>query len=319
VHPIYIVKKLMKIDLLLVSGGGQLDEFWGGAWAHPYTLFKWAALSRLTRTKVAFLSVGAGTVSSPVSQWFLRQALRMSNYRSYRDTGSKEIVRDCLKFDRNDPVVPDMAYAYPVSTPITASSHNTGRLIVAVGLMPYCHPKVWPIRNSAAYERYVSVLTEFCRQLMLKDITLRFFVGQTRHDPPVIQEVIEKLLSQYQDRVKLQVEVPHMNTVEDLITCLSDADIVVASRYHGVLLASLLRRPILSLSYERKVRKLMTDLDLGEFCLDIEQADTENLAVMFTKIEARRKSISIELDSRVRHETNAVLAQFDRIVATLLP
>ena len=47
-------------DLLIVSGGGQLDEEWGGPWGHPFALFKWALLARTARVPCAFVSVGAG-------------------------------------------------------------------------------------------------------------------------------------------------------------------------------------------------------------------------------------------------------------------
>ena len=35
---------LKDVDLLIFSGGGQLDDGWGGAWGHPYALLKWAVL-----------------------------------------------------------------------------------------------------------------------------------------------------------------------------------------------------------------------------------------------------------------------------------
>jgi polysaccharide pyruvyl transferase WcaK-like protein len=76
---------------------------------------------------------------------------------------------------------------------------------------------------------------------------------------------------------------------------------------------------VLALSYERKVRQLMTDLGQGKLCVDIEQAGIERLTEMFADLESRRDSIVEELDRRVKRETDAVLAQFDRVVSTLLP
>src|SRR5207249_1080169 len=51
--------KFMKgVSLLLVSGGGQLDDYWGGPWGHPYALFKWGLLARAVSARYVFLSVG---------------------------------------------------------------------------------------------------------------------------------------------------------------------------------------------------------------------------------------------------------------------
>src|SRR6185437_9395874 len=55
---------------LIVSGGGQLDEEWGGAWGHPFALFKWAMLARLAKVPLAFASVGACKAASTTSRFF---------------------------------------------------------------------------------------------------------------------------------------------------------------------------------------------------------------------------------------------------------
>jgi polysaccharide pyruvyl transferase WcaK-like protein len=46
VHILRSYRLLRTVDLLVVAGGGQLDEEWGGSWGHPYALMKWAVLAR---------------------------------------------------------------------------------------------------------------------------------------------------------------------------------------------------------------------------------------------------------------------------------
>ncbi|HEX6829069.1 MAG TPA: polysaccharide pyruvyl transferase family protein, partial [Burkholderiales bacterium] len=65
---------LTRVDRLVVAGGGQLGDYFGGPWAYPLTIFKWCALARLAGVKVAFVSVGAEPVRSPASKRFLRWA-----------------------------------------------------------------------------------------------------------------------------------------------------------------------------------------------------------------------------------------------------
>lgn len=38
---------LKHVDVLIFSGGGQIDDYWGGAWGHPYAMVKWAVLAQL--------------------------------------------------------------------------------------------------------------------------------------------------------------------------------------------------------------------------------------------------------------------------------
>jgi polysaccharide pyruvyl transferase WcaK-like protein len=317
-HALYIARILGDVHVLVISGGGQLDEFWGGPWHHPFTLFKWTAIARLTRTTVAFLSVGAGSITSPLSRWFLRRALRVARYRSYRDAGSKAIVRDRLGADFDDPLVPDMAFGLPVS-PGPPPADPAKRLVVAVGPLPYCDPRIWPKKDGPTYERYVDLLADFCQRMMLADATVRFFVGETNQDPPVIGDVLGRLAGRGVDRSSPRIVAAQIQSVGELISCLFDVDIVVASRFHGALLSLLLRRPVLALSYERKVRQLMADLGQSRFCLDIEGATIGELMRLCAEIQVERNAIRSDLDIRVARATSEVLAQFDRVVTTLLP
>src|SRR5215831_13464369 len=68
-------RSLKGVDLLLVAGSQQLNDGYGGAWGFPFTLYKWTWLAKLTRTKVAILSVGAGPIDSALSKWFFRRVL----------------------------------------------------------------------------------------------------------------------------------------------------------------------------------------------------------------------------------------------------
>src|SRR5579863_9384661 len=50
---------IKSLDLLIISGGGQLAEK-DGPWGFPYTIFKWVALARSAGVSCIFLNVGAG-------------------------------------------------------------------------------------------------------------------------------------------------------------------------------------------------------------------------------------------------------------------
>ena len=98
-------------DLLIVSGGGQLDEEWAapGAIHMRYS----NGLCWLNRTSaLCIASVGACKLTSSLSRLFLSAALRMARYRSFRDKHSRELAAALLQSAANDPVVPDLALRY---------------------------------------------------------------------------------------------------------------------------------------------------------------------------------------------------------------
>jgi hypothetical protein len=83
-HSVGGYRFLCKQDLLVVSGGGQLNEQYGGAWGQPFALFKWAVLARLARVPYVVINVGSGNVVSVLGRLFVSAALLMACYRSYR-------------------------------------------------------------------------------------------------------------------------------------------------------------------------------------------------------------------------------------------
>ena len=56
-HSVEGYRFLRTQHLLVVSGGGQLTEEWGGAWQHPFGLFKWAILAQSSRECLMSLQV----------------------------------------------------------------------------------------------------------------------------------------------------------------------------------------------------------------------------------------------------------------------
>src|SRR5208282_6837190 len=89
---------LREVDNWMTNGGG--------CWGHPYALLKWTVLSRVAGSYVVFLSVGASLMDSLLTKLFLRVALSLACYRSYRDHESRQLA---LTIDprADGPVIPD--------------------------------------------------------------------------------------------------------------------------------------------------------------------------------------------------------------------
>ena len=154
------------LDLVVVTGGGALDEFWGGPWGQPWTLFKFAMLSRRYRVPFLFVSVGKCSLETELSRWFVQNALRIAAYRSYRDRESKDAARN-LYSSPDDQFCPDLAYGYPLADVKTPSRDSRQqRLTVGVSPMAYCDPCAWPVKDERRYRRYLGHLAEMVKWLV---------------------------------------------------------------------------------------------------------------------------------------------------------
>ena len=126
-----------KLDLLIAPGMGMLDDFTDRPLDMPLALFGWCLAARLCGARIAFVSVGAGPITHPISRWLLKAAAAMAHYRSYRDGISKDFM-DSIGFDTsNDEVFPDIAFKLPAPLSDRAPASGNGPLTVGVGVMTY--------------------------------------------------------------------------------------------------------------------------------------------------------------------------------------
>lgn len=154
-------KRLKGVDLLLIAGSQQLSDGYGGAWGFPYTLYKWAMLAKLTSTKVALLSVGAGPLDSPLSKFFVRRFLNMLNYRSYRDSISSQLV-ESMGVKGSHPVFPDLVYSLQLPVPKVEPT-KASRVVVGANPIPFCDSRYWQKSDPGALRRICSKVCSVCR------------------------------------------------------------------------------------------------------------------------------------------------------------
>jgi polysaccharide pyruvyl transferase WcaK-like protein len=311
-------KNIKGLDIFIVSGGGQLDDYWGGSWAHPYTLLLWGILAKLRKVKYVMVSVGAGPIDSRLSRLFIRGALSLAHYRSYRDEDSKKFIAKIIGFKNDeDPVYPDLAHSLQLIQEEKSSSQKKRRLVVGINPIPYFDPRNWPQKDSLVYWNYLNELASLVSWLIEKQYTILFFSGCPYGDPPAIKdlrEILEKNGVVYSEE---QIIEEKILTVDKLMSQLSITDLVVATRFHGVLLSLLANKPVLALSYHPKIDKLMEDRGQSEYCLPIDRFKTEDLQEKFLKLETDCESIKQQLAKRTQDYRVALDEQYESIFSNL--
>jgi polysaccharide pyruvyl transferase WcaK-like protein len=303
---------LRRIDLLLVAGGGQLDEEWGGIWGHPYALMKWSILARLAGAEFAFLSVGACRIKSRISRQFVKVALSLAYYRSYRDEGSREIASGISR-NADGPVVPDLAFSLPVTPnqPVMES----GKKPIRVGVSPiaFARPGLWPTERIAIYRRYMTELSRFTASLLQSGMSVILFSSSTPDDQ-TFQDLRDQVSSQIEKEDLVRLSSRDVVTAGELVEVLRSVEFVVASRLHGLLLSFLAGKPSLAISYDRKVQRLMEDMDQAPYCLDIRSFTYRELLDAFHDLQTKTELISQKL-ADICHRYEMLLENQYRTVA----
>ncbi len=315
-HCLAAFRLLKETDLLIMSGGGQIDDFWGGAMGHPYALFKWASMARLCGARVVFLSVGVCSLKSRLGRGFAYRALRLACYRSYRDHGSKELLREAA-FTRKDPEYPDLAFSHPCAQAeaLPAQNANGRNLVVGISPMVYQSPQsCWPESDAKVYESYLQLLCEFAARVLEAGHTVVLFTS-SQMDRLAVENLQAKLGQHPQNaswggRLR-QVE---QTCVNELLEKIRAMDVVVGSRLHGILLSHLLGKPALAVSYDRKVRAHAEDMGQERFCLDLMDCTSSQLFDAFARLASESTAVSAAIRARVRERSQKLDQQYDLLV-----
>jgi polysaccharide pyruvyl transferase WcaK-like protein len=304
-----------QLDLLVVSGGGQLDDEWGGPWSHPYALFKWALLSGIARKPYVFLSVGACRLERPLTRFFLRAALQIAKYRSCRETRTKAIV-DQLGVWGQTGVVPDLAFGLEAEEASSYRCSAAGPVWVAIMPMAYCKPTLWPKEDAEIYSRYLQSLADMTSELLRRGYHL-LFLWSAAMDRFSIGDLTERLDPDVWPRLEAQTERPHLATTRDLLAQLSKADFVIATRLHSVLLSYVQNKPTLAISYDAKVDMLQSDVGLSGYGIDIHHLDPDSLLHKFLALERDAPRIKERLNSMLSIYRPQLDRQYDAVMRFL--
>ena len=127
---------LRHTDVLIVPGTGLLTDAYGLSSWGPYNLFKWSLIAKMWRCKLLFVSIGAGPIYGVLGRYFSKTMLSLANYRSYRDSSSKEYMLGIGFPSGSDPVYPDLAFSLPEAViPQHHAKENNSRPVVGLGVM----------------------------------------------------------------------------------------------------------------------------------------------------------------------------------------
>jgi polysaccharide pyruvyl transferase WcaK-like protein len=300
-----------RLQLLIVSGGGQIDDYWGGPSEHPFSLFRWTVVARMRGCKVLFLSVGGWELRSRLSRVLMRISLRLADYRSYRDETTREFV-ESIGVRPPHHVFPDLAFGYPVPADGQRAGRAATRLVI--GLCPIA-AETFSTADDPQYARYLDRLAEFASSAVERGHEIRLFASQVKMDSPVAAALTDRVKKSLSEVESQRVRYLAVESVQDFVSAAREVDVVVASRLHGVLLALVATTPVIAVSYHRKVDVLMEQFDLTPFCVKLQQLGDGALSTCFNELVPNRA----DLIERIQGHLAACRRALQQQLETVLP
>jgi polysaccharide pyruvyl transferase WcaK-like protein len=146
-----------------------------------------------------------------------------------------------------------------------------------------------------------------------KSHSLALFGTDIAEDPLAIQD-LEREIRKHQDSAVLSgFSTYAVNSLDELLTVMATMDYVVTSRFHGIIFAHLLNKPVLAISPHSKVKTLMKDLDLAAYCLDVGECELNRLTDVFTALVSNADVIRSRMADRLGSYKSQLTVQFDQL------
>lgn len=266
----------------------------------PYQMFKWVAAAWICRRRIAFVSVGAESMRRPVHRLLIGLALRLADYRSFRDPISRQRATRLMRSAENDPIFPDLAFSLP--RPLLVARDRP------VGVPPTVAVGIYAVEQGPqALERYVETIGDFVIWLLHHGYPTRIVIGDAAYD----QEVRARLQHWLKAKNVLHrvIDQP-IASFEELLGQFADVDLVVATRFHNLLLALLLAKPALSVSHMDKNDQLMATMGLDAHCVPIEGLDMTALTAHFRALEQEAPRLRAQIREKLEHHRERLEAQY---------
>lgn len=302
-------------DVVIVPGAGALETTLPlRAWGFPYALFLLALSGKVFRTRVALVSVGADVIGKRVTRWLSDSTARLACYRSYRDGFSRDTMRQRGIDTAADRVYPDLAFWAP-TPPYTAGDPH----LVGVGVMAYHGGNDDRKQAGQINSRYVEGLARFTRWLLDSGHQIRLFGGDNKFDGEIAEQIAADARRHRPDLGPSWITVEPTTSYEELMHAMAPCGIVVATRYHNVICALKLGKPVISLGYSRKFVSLMADVGLVDFNQPAGSLDTDQLIEQFTEMEKRHEELRRQLAECNATYRKNLDEQFAVLSSLLLP
>jgi polysaccharide pyruvyl transferase WcaK-like protein len=262
-------RSLVDCEALFVPGTGVIEDFGQGPDDLPAHFERWVKAARRVKIPVHVVSVGASRVDHPRSRARFVNALRDTATCSFRDEVSASNARE-LGFADALEVVPDLAFSLPVAG-LPARSPDWPPRTVGLGVMGY---RGWSVelRNAdEIYRNYLERTADLVEELLSEGYEVRLLTGDTQADETVPADLNQML--QLRRAPVERLFLPSIGSYADVLREIGECDLVVAARYHNVLLALMTGRPVVSIGYSDKNNAVMADMGQSAWCHDIETFD----------------------------------------------
>ena len=296
-----------RVDALVVPGTGVLESILcTSIWTVPYTLFLVALVARVRGRPFMLLNVGAQEPATLRMRLLCTGIARLATAATARDEESARVIQRLRPRGGVVEHGPDVAFGF--RSPAQVSTSVPGRVVV--GVMRYSGGFGDRRPDEVLAERYDAAIVQLLARLLDDGRTLRVLVGDLS-DLGLAASLVEQARAARPGIDPDRVAVSGARTFEETLREMAEAEVVVASRFHNVIAALKVCRPVLGLGYAPKHLALLQRFGLAEHRQTLDDIDVERALASVRQLTAEGPVWAAHCAGELR----AVEAELERSLA----
>jgi polysaccharide pyruvyl transferase WcaK-like protein len=304
-------------DMLIIPGTGLLTDAYGVMSWGPYSLLRWSLIAKLCRCKLLLVSVGAGPIYGALGRWFVKSILSLADFRSYRDDSTMQYLAGIGFSKENDRVYPDLAFSLPEVVVPHQETERSPRSVIGLGVMDYAGKYSVANPSDTIYLEYLENLATFVKWLLAYEYDIRLLSGDLgdMRAKQEFRDLLKEGLAVYSEEHIIDEPIC---SVEDLLSQIVATDVVVATRFHNILLALLCGKPVISISFHHKCESLMRAMGLSQYCLNINDLKADQLIKVLRDLKENHSEIKSAIREKAGEFREALNEQYQIIFNEML-
>jgi polysaccharide pyruvyl transferase WcaK-like protein len=188
---------------------------------------------------------------------------------------------------------------------------------VGVGVMNYFEWRGGPARKASNRAAYLKNMISLVEWLLEEGYAVRLLIGD-RADEPYLETLLEMLRADHPELGPDRLVGDPARDLHQLMVQMSEVEVVIAPRYHNIITALRLAKPILALSYAAKAQEALAQFGVSPFSHSLDAMDLPRLKEQFSELYRRRGEIEALLRKRLTVIEAELTAQEREFVSAYL-